>query len=446
MGKIGFAIKKTVEGAQEPRFFNKGSWATKVVDIRNSVLERIKGFESSSSQIRLLSFIEDGTYYVTSRPITGDRPNDNVSIWVFFPWKCVLKENEIHSLLDLVDKCLADPELNADKIQEVTEIEYVDQLAPQIKSSRGEELAFRYFYSKDELVSLIGPCRYQEYYRNYKYVVLLDSESEIKFIDTIANLNSQKLDEPLAIMPPETEWLNKIGIVRDFKDYVKIAINNIAQEAKFKEVVFVNKGDTVSLLLNRDGFVQIIKDFVPDKNQYKFELELPLVWKKAFSKDSFHVVDANTTEGRKVKDYKIFINGEEVKDNPVEISEDDCNKTEVVIEAPGYETYNKTVSLLTTDTFPIIRAPKEYSWRIETIKGDIELKTITKKRFDGIDCPLHGYYKDYEDNLLRYDQGRENKYKWIWGTAGFLMGIIASVLLYLSIKYNVLSNIIDLLS
>ena len=437
MGKIGFAIKKTVEGAREPEYFNQDSWTDKVVDIRHSVLERIRGFESIQTPIRLLSFIEDGAYFVSCRPLLGGRPNDNVTIWVFFPWKIVLTENQLIELLEIVNSSLEG--IDNEKLMRLVNYDYPEQLAPIIKMSRGDKLAYRYYTSQNDLLTMLGEGRYQEEYRNYQYVVLLDSNSQITFIDEATDLTSEPLIVPLALLPPTDEFMEKSEI--SGVEY-SLHLSQNGNEVTFRNPIFVNKGESLNIKIKRKGFLPISQQVEAVANEQYCEWPLPLEWKKEFSLKDFAVYDNYGSKIRQVKAFSIWINDIEIGPTPREFSEKECKEAAIKIKADGFIDFSTIRSILENRKFNLERLAVDYNWKIITTKGRIDVSFTSKKHFHEDVCYLEGYR--INDNEIVFDREKQKRHYLFWGAIGFFIGLVFSALLIIFYKFGVIRYLINL--
>lgn len=388
MKKLGFTITRANQGVAKLIECNKGDWSSKVVDVRD-YLKLFSGLQGTDNSITFISFDEEGCFLNQLRAISG-RAGDNLCGWIYIPNTIDITSEEIKEAYEFVEKILSQSNINdsKEKIEDFFSKEYQPQknifkYAP----SSGEKYGVRYIgrYSKKEI---LGKNCYQQYYSGYKAIFLVDPNGDVQpsneqmFVD----LTKEDIREVCIFLPPSEEEL---------KGGTKIKFKN---GSEFNSPILIYKNEKIELSFTRKGFEPVKKLVTILEDGQKLELgSQPIEWKKTVKRSMFKFFDQDEHTPAEIKGYiRICINGTELTEQGLSISEKDCKSAKVEIHASGYEILKRTENLL-NDRYEIKLCRKEKSceYGIQLVNGRegrmiIESKYLPPKE----ESPLKGYNKD----------------------------------------------------
>lgn len=389
MNKLGFTITRTNQGVAKLIECNKEDWSSKVVDVRD-YLKLFSGLQGTDNSITFISFDEGGCFLNQLRAISG-RAGDNLCGWIYIPNTIEITSEEIMDAYDFVEKILSQSNINdsKEKIEEFFSKEYklkkhIFKYAP----SSGEKYGVRYIgrYSKKEI---LGKDCYQQYYSGYKAIFLVDPNGDVQpsnkqmFVD----LTKEEIREACIFLPPSE---------KELKGGIKIKLKN---GSEFNSPILTYKNKEIELSFTREGFepVKCLVTILEDGQKLELGSQ-PIEWKKTVERSMFKFFDQDEHTHAEIKEYiRIFINGTELTEQGLSISEKDCKCAKVEINASGYEILKLEKVNLLNDRHKIMlcRKEKSYESSIQLVNGRegrmiIESKYLPSKE----ESPLKGYDKD----------------------------------------------------
>ena len=402
MSKIGIAIKITSAGSGQPIAINGGDWAKRVVDVRD-ILKHIPSMVSDHSKIIVfVSFTEDACLLTVARTVSG-RPWDNVAGWIHIPSNLVITGQEVNSVISKVMEVISATELPEDaELNALFGKEYdTKSISARYEASKRDgKFAKRdtVIYSLEEL---LGENRYQSYYSEYNAVFLT---SEIDAVVDAEDVSSRKLSTLITLIPPTTrEIQDKLG---------KFVTLLLSSRQVFNDAILLNKGQTITLIAERDGFEPI--SFMVTAETDGQVCTLPkAVWSKKISTANF---DVKSESGKDLNGKaKISVNDIDITTRPHFFSENECESAYVVISANGYDTFKSKVRLLGNNRLPIVldRRIEEFRKKIQLKNGVIGEISIAGKGIDRYESPIKGYVEN--DGYLEYMPGNV----WLQRLIGF---------------------------
>lgn len=389
MNKLGFTITRTNQGVAKLIECNKEDWSSRVVDVRD-YLKLFSGLQGTDNSITFISFDEGGCFLNQLRAISG-RAGDNLCGWIYIPNTIEITSEEIMDAYDFVEKILSQSNINdsKEKIEEFFSKEYklkkhIFKYAP----SSGEKYGVRYIgrYSKKEI---LGKDCYQQYYSGYKAIFLVDPNGDVQpsnkqmFVD----LTKEEIREACIFLPPSE---------KELKGGIKIKLKN---GSEFNSPILTYKNKEIELSFTREGFEPVKRPVTILEDGQKLELgSQSIEWKKTVERSMFKFFDQDEHTHAEIKEYiRIFINGTELTEQGLSISEKDCKCAKVEINASGYEILKLEKVNLLNDRHKIMlcRKEKSYESSIQLVNGRegrmiIESKYLPSKE----ESPLKGYDKD----------------------------------------------------
>nr|DAO57659.1 MAG TPA: hypothetical protein [Herelleviridae sp.] len=411
MNKLGFTITRANQGVAKLIECNKGDWSSKVVDVRD-YLKLFSGLQGTDNSITFISFDEGGCFLNQLRAISG-RAGDNLCGWIYIPNTIDITSEEIKEAYEFVEKILSQSNINdsKEKIEDFFSKEYqpkknIFKYAP----SSGEKYGVRYLgrYSKKEI---LGENCYQQYYSGYKAIFLVDPNGDVQpsneqmFVD----LTKEKICEACIFLPPSENEL---------KGGTKIKFKN---GSEFNSPILTYKNEKIELFFTRKGFepVKCLVTILEDGQKLELGSQ-SIEWKKTVKRSMFKFFDQDEHTHAEIKEYiRIRINGTELTEQGLSISETDCKSAKVEIYAPGYEILKlEKVNLLNNmHEIKLCRKEKSCEYGIQLVNGRegrmiIESKYLPPKE----ESPLKGYNEDrgvlklsstfiYKQRLLGFLQG-----------------------------------------
>lgn len=422
MNKLGFAIKLASGGAGNAIECNKGQWTSKVVDIRE-YLKLFNGLQGTDNIVTFMSFDEGGCFLTQLRAISG-RGGDFLSGWIYIPNTVEASGEEIMSAYNYVRNILSQSNLSdlKDDIESFFSKEYSSkEVAAQYIASRGQLYGVR-FLGHYTLKEIVGEDRYQPYYSDYKAVFLLNKEDEVAITkDTVNNfrdLTDKNIVKTSVLVPPTNESLQALG------KGTKICT---ADGSYFNKPILVELETKVFLCLKRAGFEdQKLEIQVTSKRQEINFSNQKVEWKKRISDSMFTITNDHH---EKIKNrVRILVNGKDISNQPVYLSESDCLHAEIKVSATDYMEYKGIRNLLGNDlNIQLNRRVKGINTRIELSNGKHAMMTLESEYLPyEDDSPLKGY--DYESDREEKILILSPVYVWKQRLLGFL-GCLAIVLL-----------------
>lgn len=419
MSKIDIAIKVTSDGAGEPIAISGGEWTQNVIDI-HPILNNLQGLDVEGHTARILSFTDDGCIVTLARLVPG-RGGDNVAAWIFIPANADIASNEVVAIVEKTESVIASSQFDLQSLRELCDKEYPERI-PFSQAPTGNRLAFRR-YDSASLPQLLGPNRYQPYYNDYRYILLLDDSGQIELRKEAdaTDLTAQLVGSVSMLMPPKADELR-----RHFGQPVNVTF---ADGTRFDHPVPLKKGEIIRVYFVRNGFKPVECTVRKDNNETFAEWSLPnarsVMWVKVINSSMFNFVDE---QGRPLPPEihpSVRINGKKLTSLGMEIEERDLRQVNVDANAKeqGYEGNAKFVDFTNPApyTLTLTRRVRDWKRKIKMRNGETADMTLVSKNIPNHqNGPLMGYYYDSRTGNLAYDTLRV----WAHRAQGLFAGLL----------------------
>lgn len=390
MNKIGFAIKITREGAGQAIAVNGGDWVRHVVDIRDQLKHIPLMAEDYKRSIIFFSFDESGCYITVAHTISG-RVWDNVAGWIYIPSSIVIDGGRVNELINqarmIVHNSIIPDET---ELRPIFSQEYELRKIPVKYQSSNQTggIAKRDtgIYSIQELM---GEARYQSYYSNYKYVFLTD---EIDSVVDATDLTHEPLKIPIILFPPTSQELYET-----FGASVTLKLSN---GRAFQNPIQTNKDAIISLSAEREGFEPIYFPITAENDGQTCPLPRNLEWKKRITTANFKVI---TETGEILQEKaRIWVNGVELSQQPMLLTQRQALSAEVSVKVKGYEPYTGHLDLwnLEIQRVRLQIEIKKFEAKIDLKNGHQGKITVSGPEIDEYESPIQGYA--YTGRRLEY--------------------------------------------
>lgn len=427
MNKIGIIVSRVSSGA-EILFSSEAAkqWQNEALDTRNYLkcidIEKIPEDKFDSTFFDFVTFGNDVAFICTNKYISG-RDSDLISAMIVVPGSVDVTGKELTDILFTTKKILLETKRDDQKLEQICAIDYgvkhvPNHSVPSIEPNSEGQYAYRYYgsgtpYSLPEILGSI----FQNYYCNYKAVLLIDAEAGISPKDGLKDLT-------------ESDFKN--SCVLEYPKSVPSDITMTVDGNPFTQSLLFDEGQQITLGISRKGCWPIkekIRFDQPVKTisfaNLEWNVKVDLSWFKVCDK-----ADPNTQIPS--SSVQIIINDKEVdRDgyNRFNIHELTCAK--IVVKATGFEeAHFKPMDLLKAKEkspiiLPLKKQPKEYNYLIfegckvpnKAIKFSFEATHYNEK-----ESPLAGYKIDYFSD-------KENAYVLVKNSCGWKKIIIGVVVL-----------------
>lgn len=332
MSKIDIAIKLASGIDSEPIVSAPGDWVSSVRDIRE-VFSHISGYEGKV--ITMISFCRTGTLITLFRALDG-RAGDNIAAWLHVPCESRVSGSELLQLIGGVKNLLYNSSIDVSQLQELASREYPDKpyKVDFMASKRIGHYAFRRT-DTFPMSELLGENRYQEYYKEFDGVFILDSNDTVSPVFGISDLSRYPLFKYAYLLPPDKSLLeNSLGKGTTLHH----------KKGPFTSALSVKKGETISLYAQRPGLDKVELHVTINEEFQRMDLQqgLPVSWRKTVGKDQIMVLDQ---DGKEILGAKISINNQNLGPNGVILEESQIGNVTVAVRASGYKSQEKECSL-----------------------------------------------------------------------------------------------------
>lgn len=353
MSKIDIAIKLASGIDKDPIVSAPGDWVSSVRDIRD-VFSHISGYEGKV--VTMISFCRTGTLVTLFRALDG-RAGDNIAAWLHVPCESRISGSELLQLIGGVKNLLFNSSIEVSQLQELTSKEYPDK--PYKVNFMASKRIGHYAFRRTDtfpMSELLGENRYQEYYKEFDGVFILDSTDTVSPVFGISDLSRYPLFKYAYLLPPDKTLLeNSLGKGTTLHH----------KKGPFTSALSVKKGETIALYAQRPGLDKVEIPVTINEEFQRLDLQqgLPLVWKKTISKDQVLVLDP---DGKEVLGAKISINNQNLGPNGVTLDESQIGSVLVGVRASGYRNQEKEYSFAGSEKLRI------------TLEKDAETETPLK--------------------------------------------------------------------
>lgn len=421
MAKLGIIINTTFEGKSEAYSANSSEWSSEVRDIR-TLLEQVQGVAENEIPL-LLTYAKDGVFLVLIKSIYG-RGGDNISAWIHIPSNINIAGKEVEEIVNHVSKSISGTKLETDSLDELFSREYETEIAKHIVDvPTNEKIAIREYKGDTifqiELSTLLdSKYLFQPVYSQYKYVFLVDNKKSRLTCPTGTKLKDANVVESVIVRPVED------------KDGFSLFYRN----EKFTTSFFAYKAEKLTFVWKRSGYKDVhveyeVKEGSPIPGISRKDI------KKYVNRNSITVRDKETK--KRLSDYRVIVLGQTLTEEKplLAVSIDAINDVEVVVEAAGYNTYERKLDLNGPAILDLEPKTYTYTFRFPTrdgyeLKAKVESKGLLKR------TPFPGYHnrygqEPYEDSVndlvyAPFDRAYIRK-TWIIRLICFVVGLVLGV-------------------
>lgn len=421
MAKLGIIINTTFEGKSEAYSKNSSEWSNEVRDIR-TLLEQVQGVAENEIPL-LLTYAKDGVFLVLIKSIYG-RGGDNISAWIHIPSNINIAGKEVEDIVNKVSKSISGAKLETDSLDELFSREYETEIAKHIvEVPTNEKIAIREYKGDTifqiELSTLLdSKYLFQPVYSQYKYVFFVDNKKSHLSCPTGTKLKDANVVESVIVRPVED------------KDGFSLFYRN----EKFTIPFFAYKAEKLTFVWKRTGYKDVHVEY-----EVKEGSPIPAISRKDIKKyvnrNSITVRDKETK--KRLSDYRVIVLGQTLTEEKplLAVSIDAINDVEVVVEAAGYNTYEKKLDLNSPVILDLQPKTYTYTFRFPTkdgyeLKAEVESKGLLKR------TPFPGYHnrygqEPYEDSVndliyAPFDRAYIRK-TWIIRLICFVVGLVLGV-------------------
>lgn len=422
MAKLGIIINTTFEGISEAYSVNSSEWSNEVRDIR-TLLEQVQGVAENEIPL-LLTYAKDGVFLVLIKSIFG-RGGDNISAWIHIPSNINIAGKEVEEIVNHVSKSISGAKLETASLDELFSREYETEIAEHIVDvPTNEKIAIREYKGDTifqiELSTLLdSKYLFQPVYSQYKYVFLVDNKKSKLSCPTGTKLKDANVVESVIVSPVE----DKYGFSLFYKD------------EKFTTSFFAYKAEKLAFVWKRAGYKNVHVEYEVKEGSPIPEISRKDI-KKYVNRNSITVRDKETK--KRLSDYSVIVNGQTLTEEqpllPVPI--DAINDVKVVVQAAGYNTYERKLDLNGPVILDLEPKTYTYTFRFPTkdgyeLKAKVESKGLLKR------TPFPGYHnrygqEPYEDDSVNdlvyapFDRAYRRK-NWIIRLICFVIGLVLGV-------------------
>ena len=436
MNKIGIIVSRVSSGA-EILFSSEAAkqWQNEALDTRNYLkcidIEKISEDKFDSTFFDFVTFGKDVAFICTNKYISG-RDSDLISAMIVVPGFVDINGKELADILRETKDILQETKRDDQKLEQICSIDYgskqvQNHSVPSIDPNSEGQYAYRYYGSGTpfSLSEILGSI-FQNYYCNYKAVLLIDAESGISPKDGLKDLTESDFRNSCILVYPKS-----------VPDYITMKVDG----NPFTQSLWFDEGQQITLDISRKGCWPIqekIRFDQPVKTinlaNLKWDVKVDLSWFKIYDKTEPKTKIPSSS-------IKITINDKEVdRDGYNRFNINELTSAIIVVDVMGFEEARfKPLNLLKVKQLPIPlplkKQPKKYNYLIlegckvpnEAISFSFEATHYNENK-----SPLAGYKIDRFSNSNKAYILVKKEYGWkqlIIGLVVFLfacIGIISS--------------------
>lgn len=245
--KIGIYYSVTAKGFDSKSVkLNEGTWCEVVDDYRDDWQRHTATTDGVGVAMKI---VQDGVVFAVIQMLKGsDRPDNNITTWVYISNKLKIKGSQIKDIISEVK------EINKLPTKNVAENTFLDrgaigqnypekQHACSITPSNGEGLAVRYPAYGFSMAEIYGNP-FQTYYAKYKFVFLYEEKKPIA--EGIVDLSKEELVETICVLRPSDAKIEELFGAKD----VRLQPENGVLES----VMCKKKGERLRMKASRVGY------------------------------------------------------------------------------------------------------------------------------------------------------------------------------------------------
>ena len=439
MDKIGIIVSRVSSGA-EILFSSEAAkqWQNEALDTRNYLkcidIEKISEEKFDSTFFDFVTFGKDVAFICTNKYISG-RDSDLISAMIVVPGFVDINGKELADILRTTKEILQETKRDDQKLEQICSIDYgskqvQNHSVPSIDPNSEGQYAYRYYGSGTpfSLPEILGSI-FQNYYCNYKAVLLIDAESGISPKEGLKDLT-------------ESDFKN--SCILEYPKSVPSDITMKVNEKLFTQSLLFDEGQQITLYISRKGCWPIqekIRFDQPVKTinlaNLEWEVKVDLTWFKVYDK-----ADPDTQIPS--SSVKITINDKEVdRDGYNRFNIHELTSAIIVVDVMGFEEARfKPLNLLEVKQLPIPlplnKQPKKYNYLIfegckvpnEAISFSFEATHYNENK-----SPIAGYKIDHFSNSKKAFILVKNGYGWKKIAIGLVVFLFACVGIFSSCSW-----------
>jgi hypothetical protein len=402
MSKIDIAIKYTSAEQREPVSTSTGVWVSYVRDVRD-VFQYLNGVDENKV-VTFLSFCKTGCLVTMVRSLQG-RGGDNVAAWVYIPSDCDVSGEELSALLADVKGLLFKESISLQQIQALASRNYPRKpvTIDYTPSVREGAYAFRKtdFYPIEDI---LGSGRYQEYYLQFKGIIILDAADSVTPAISMKDLTRMPIEAMSVLIPPSAaEVSSALG------PNASLLYQTPMGFLQFKDPVKIKKGSSITLLAFKKGFdkIPILITSNEDYKQCSFPEGFSPVWKKSLSRNNFKILDS-AGSGEPIPSARIVLNGVDLATGAYALNESEIKSSQLLVSASGYEPYEGPIRFSNNDTVVVSLNKIVTGVQYKVISHGKEYDITLPEEADKSSSPLEGYVWG-KDDTLHFDSSAGGK-------------------------------------
>ena len=430
MNKIGIIVSRVSSGA-EILFSSEAAkqWQNEALDTRNYLkcidIEKISEDKFDSTFFDFVTFGKDVAFICTNKYISG-RDSDLISAMIVVPGFVDINGKELADILRETKDILQETKRDDQKLEQICSIDYgskqvQNHSVPSIDPNSEGQYAYRYYGSGTpfSLPEILGSI-FQNYYCNYKAVLLIDAESGISPKEGLKDLT-------------ESEFKN--SCILKYPKFVPSDITIKVDEKEFTQNMLFDEGQQATLEISRKGCWPLKQKIIFDKSVLSINLS-NIDWDVKVGLSWFNIYDKVDLKQTSILPslIKITINDKELytdASNHFYISE--LTNAKIVVSVKGFEEYSKYLNLANVKKpvpVPLKKLPKTYRYLIydgckvpnEKISFEIEATHYNENR-----SPLAGYKIAHIPNSNEEFILVKNGYGWKKITIGLVVFLFTCV-------------------
>ena len=430
MNKIGIIVSRVSSGA-EILFSSEAAkqWQNEALDTRNYLkcidIEKISEDKFDSIFFDFVTFGKDVAFICTNKYISG-RDSDLISAMIVVPGFVDINGKELADILRKTKDILQETKRDDQKLEQICSIDYgskqvQNHSVPSIDPNSEGQYAYRYYGSGTpfSLHEILGSI-FQNYYCNYKAVLLIDAESGISPKEGLKDLT-------------ESDFKNSCIL-----EYPKSVPSDIAMKVNgklFTQSLLFDEGQQIILDISREGCWPIKEKIILDQPVKTISLA-NLEWDVKVDLTWFQVCDKAAPNAKiPSSSVKITINDKEVdREGYNRFNIHELTSAIIVVDVTGFEEARfKPLNLLKVKrpiTLPLKKLPKKYNYLIfegckvpnEAISFSFEATHYNENK-----SPIAGYKIDHFSNSKKAFILVKNGYGWKKIAIGLVVSLFACI-------------------